>query len=107
MNIFLLIGLTLIFTACGRFSPEEGDWMVERSETFSNTCGFADEDTEEDTTSNEKDIFVLLLKCKTTLLPKNRFRWIHDALHGLRRPANQYTFFCGTLFFGCLISFHV
>ena len=58
MNTFLLIGLTLIFTACGRFSPEEGEWIVERSETFSNTCGF-DEDTEEDTTSNEKDIFVL------------------------------------------------
>ena len=63
MNTFSLIGLTLIFTACGRFSPEEGEWMVERSETFSNTCGFEDketeEETEDETTSNEKDTFVL------------------------------------------------
>ena len=55
MNILSLTGLTLFLTACGGFSPEEGEWMVDRSETFSNTCGFEDEDTD----SNEKDTFVI------------------------------------------------
>ena len=55
MNIFLLTGLTLFLTACGGFYPEEGEWVVDRSETFSNTCGFEYEDTD----SNEKDTFVV------------------------------------------------
>lgn len=55
MNIFLLTGLTLFLTACGGFSPEEGEWVVDRSETFSNTCGFDTEDTD----SNEKDTFFI------------------------------------------------
>ena len=55
MNIFLLTGFTLFLTACGGFSPEEGEWEVDRSETFSNTCGFETEDTN----SNENDTFFI------------------------------------------------
>ena len=59
MNIFSLMGLTLILTGCGGFSPEEGEWTVNRSEAVSNTCGFEDEEVEEDIGSNEKDTFTI------------------------------------------------
>lgn len=59
MNIFLLTGLTLILAACGGFSPEEGEWKVDRSETFTNTCGFEDEEMGGEMGSNEKDVFVI------------------------------------------------
>ena len=61
MNIFSLMGLTLILTGCGvinGFAPEEGEWTVNHSETVSNTCGFEDEG-EEDIGSNEKDTFII------------------------------------------------